>query len=237
MASGFGAGWSSWTSIQWPIASGCAASPPPTLRHTVDRRTPVDDDDVEQAVEVEVDDGRASRALEARRCQPTRPPRRTSRPPDRSAGCWGRRSPARPVRRRSPSSRTGRRWPSLFTSANSGCHAVEGSTSSPVYGRCAVTPTSSAMSRYSGRSPPESSVWSLLSPWLVRNTSGRPSPVTSWLAMPMPQICSGRHPSASVYSVGGSPGHDAPQLLLACRGSSAGRSRREGRGARSDSSR
>ena len=62
------------------------------------------------------------------------------------------------------------------------------------------------MSSYVGPVAPSTSVWSLLSPWLVRKTSGRPSPVTSWLAMPMPQICSGRQPSASVYGRGTSPG-------------------------------
>ena len=96
--------------------------------------------------------------------------------------------------------------PSLLTSPNSGCQAVEGSASPPVNGCAAATPRRSAMSRYMGWSGPDSSVWSLLSPWLVRYTSGSPSPVRSWLAMPMPQTCMLTQPSASVYSRGAAPG-------------------------------
>ena len=58
--------------------------------------------------------------------------------------------------------------------------------------------TLEGMSAYVGRASRPTSVCSLLSPWLVMNTSGRPSPVRSWLAMPIPQICSGRQPSLSV---------------------------------------
>ena len=43
MASTFGAGCCSRTSIQWPIAAGRAASPRPTLRHSVTFVAPVDD--------------------------------------------------------------------------------------------------------------------------------------------------------------------------------------------------
>ena len=62
--------------------------------------------------------------------------------------------------------------PSLLTSANWACQAVDGSASPPVNGRCAVTPSSRAMSSYVGCAGPSASVCSLLSPWLVRYTSG-----------------------------------------------------------------
>ena len=115
------------TASQLPIAAGASASPEPTLRHTRDRLDAVDDDEIEQPVEVEVDERGAAGPVVAD--DPGRlgalDERAVGLPDQQVAGVTRWRSP--PVRRRCPWRRTGRAKPSLLTSANSACHAVDGS--------------------------------------------------------------------------------------------------------------
>ena len=125
---------------------GCVGVAPSDVAPQRDRRVAVDDDEVEQPVEVEVDEGGASRPLVADDPGGLGPLDEACRRAGRSAGCWGHGSRSPPPPRRCPWRRTGRRRPSLLTSANSSCHAVDGRTSPPVNGRCAVAPRSSAMS-------------------------------------------------------------------------------------------
>ena len=58
--------------------------------------------------------------------------------------------------------------PSLFTSVNWACHAVDGSGSPPITGWAGVTPRRSAMSRNVGCVGPRVSDWRVFGPWLVR---------------------------------------------------------------------
>ena len=75
MASRFGAGLRELhRRASGPSAPGAAASPAPTLRQSLTFSRRVDLDEVEQAVEVEVDQGRAPRARRSRRCRPSSAP-------------------------------------------------------------------------------------------------------------------------------------------------------------------
>ena len=134
-----------------PSAPASSASPAPTFRHSCDVHAADDLDEVEQAVEVEVDERGAAGPVEVDDPGLPRRPRRTCRRPGRSAGCSGPSWRSRPAPRRCPCETNRSMKPSLLTSSNSGCQAVDGSTSPPVNGRCAVDAAlAGAMSSYVG---------------------------------------------------------------------------------------
>ena len=234
MASVFGAGWRSRTSTNRP---GRSASPAPVLRHSVTGSAAVDDDEVEQPIEVEVDERRAACPLvadDAGRLG-TFDERAVGLPDEQVAGV------ACGVAGLVLDIALG------DEQIGEGVVVDVGELGVPGGGREHVAAGVRAVGGDPAREGdvlvrrvargPSASVCSLLSPWLVRYTSGLPSPVRSWLAMPIPQICNGRQPSASVYGCGSAPGDDPPQLIRSRRGSSAGRWSGAGRAGPSAASR
>ena len=154
---------------QWPIAVGVAASPAPDVPPQLDRIAVVDLDQVEQPVEVEVGQRSAAALGEARGSRPRRPPRRTSRPAGRGTGCSGPSWRSRAAASTLPLDTNRSMNPSLLTSWNSGCQAVDGSVSPPVNGSRGVDAALERRCRdRSACVGPAVSVWSRLSPWLVR---------------------------------------------------------------------
>src|SRR3954453_18691848 len=145
IASWFDASWSSVTPSQSPIGFGVAPSPAPTLRQsrTFARRTTC------------TMSGRPSALRSA-----TAAPRAFSKSTIPAASPCSTNVPsACPISRLLGSSMAfsscdatfpfvmyRSEYPSSLTSSNAGCHAVDASATSPVYGRCAVTPSVRAMS-------------------------------------------------------------------------------------------
>ena len=166
IASRFGPAWSSRNATQCPIGSGSSGVPEPTLRHTWTGSRRGHDDEVEQAVEVQVDE---------RRSRPRAKPRSRRRRGLDKCRPVAEEQVARVLRR------VGRPWPPtlpfatkrstnepFFTSANSGCQPVEGSV---VSSRERAGRRHAASRRCPVRGRPSSGsarVWSLLSAWLVR---------------------------------------------------------------------
>ena len=168
IASGLGPGCSSQARPNGPWAPVCglAGAHVPPQAHVP---STVDLDEIEHAVEVQIDHAAPRPRIDC--TMPAAPPlSRTSRLPLPSSRLFG--SLRREVRLVStlPLETNRSTNPSLFTSWNSACHAVDGSSRRPctaVGGHAGR----SAMSR-SWAGGPAARVWSLLSPWLVRNTSG-----------------------------------------------------------------
>ena len=174
MASTLGAGWRRRTAAHEPIGAGRSPSPRADVAPELGRRGAVDDDEVEQPVEVEVDDGRAARPLVAH------DPRRLGALHERAVGL-----PDQQVVRIAGG------VPLLGLDVALGDeqvgHAVVvdvGELVVPRRRRQDVAAGERAVGRdaarrarcprRSVRSPSPASVCSLLSPWLVRNTSGQP---------------------------------------------------------------
>ena len=139
IASGFVPAWWSGATIQRPSSAGALAVPPPTLRQTLTgfvRNTST----------------MSSRPSWLRSTTAAPRPRSNWSSPaafvaslNVPSGCWssscdGSFARTRPAAPRCPWSGTGPRAPSLLTSSNAGCQAVDGNGSPPLTGLAAFTP-------------------------------------------------------------------------------------------------